>query len=487
MKKILGAIVLILAAFAATAGQAQAFFGNDRLTQVFYTSGSNKIEIGIDLGELGTDFNLTDQNKTLISVDLETLAASKGATVSELSMGMYIDSLVNTSDAVWAHYFLTTNSTTPMVPSATKYTSMNTYAGNIANFYTNTTIPDTVTQWEDGSVVTADPTYANSYRTKMNQNNTSPGFYGGMNGTSGSSTPGELNLADMSDDFIDLYLWHFSYDGSPKTSHLVAGDSTDYVAVIRFYADGTTVLNPPVAAPTTTSTTAAPTTTTTTAAPTTTTTAAPTTTTTTAAPTTTTAAPTTTSTSTTSTTTTTTLPPNPGITTVTLPVTAGWTLLSSAIGFQPATAFGNSGIYTSVWKWVDNGQGVKTWALYLPTGDGGAAYAQSKGFMPLTSLASGDGFWVNSKSAQQVQITGTPVYGQLTMSTGWNLLGVKGAQPINVTALGSVTSVWKWSSANKNWEVNIPYELDGGVSYAASKGFSQFNTIAPGEGFWVNK
>ncbi|MCF8076864.1 MAG: hypothetical protein K9K87_11965, partial [Desulfotignum sp.] len=45
----------------------------------------------------------------------------------------------------------------------------------------------------------------------------------------------------------------------------------------------------------------------------------------------------------------------------------------------------------SLWKWVDG-----KWAVYLPgQADGGAAYANSKGFSLLSDIAPGEGFWVN--------------------------------------------------------------------------------------------
>lgn len=226
---------------------------------------------------------------------------------------------------------------------------------------------------------------------------------------------------------------------------------------------------------TTTSTTTTSSTTSTTTATTTTSSATPTTT------------ATTTTSSTTSTTTTTTIPV--GGASVTLPVSAGWSLLSSTIGFQAAAVFGDSSTFTSVWKWTDSDAGAKTWAVYLSGDDGGVTYAESKGFVPLTTIASGDGFWVNSQADQQVQVSGTTVHGPLAFTSGWNLVGVKGVQAMAVSELGAVTSVWKWTTVNsgKTWAVNLPGEEDAGMAYAAAKGFGHFTSITPGEGFWVNK
>ncbi len=172
---------------------------------------------------------------------------------------------------------------------------------------------------------------------------------------------------------------------------------------------------------------------------------------------------------------------------ITLSVNAGWSLLSSTIGLQVTDVFGDMQKFISVWKWTDDGTGTKTWAVYLPGGDGGAQYAQSKGYITMTSIASGEGFWVNSASDQQVVVNGTPSYGELSFFPGWNLVGIKGVQPLAAADLGAVTSVWKWTTVNGaiTWAVYLPGEVSPGA-YAAAKGFGQLTTIQPSEGFWVN-
>jgi len=183
------------------------------------------------------------------------------------------------------------------------------------------------------------------------------------------------------------------------------------------------------------------------------------------------------------TTTTTTIPVSAS---VPLSVSAGWNLLSSAIGFHASTVLSDSATFLSVWKWTDNdGQvAAKTWGVYLPGGDGGATYAQSKGFLTLSEIKAGEGFWINSTGAKQVAISGTSVYGSVSLSKGWNLAGLKDTKSMAVVDLGAVTSVWKW--VNNNWAVYLPTAADKGATYANSKGFGQFDTIQPTEGFWVD-
>jgi hypothetical protein len=76
-------------------------------------------------------------------------------------------------------------------------------------------------------------------------------------------------------------------------------------------------------------------------------------------------------------------------------LTTGWNLIGLKSNETKSIAdfiSGNKGYIASVWKW-DNGK----WAVYLPgEDDGGAAYAESKGFNVLENINPGEGFWVNA-------------------------------------------------------------------------------------------
>jgi len=140
---------------------------------------------------------------------------------------------------------------------------------------------------------------------------------------------------------------------------------------------------------------------------------------------------------------------------------------------------------TSVWKWVNG-----NWAVTLPgNGDQGASYASSKGFQTLTTIAPGEGFWVNSLAAKTVTVSGQPQSGALAFGSGWNLVGIKSQIKTTVAELAKgqagIVSVWKW--VDGKWAVNLPGEGDTGEGYAKGKGFSHLTEINPGEGFWVNK
>ena len=74
-----------------------------------------------------------------------------------------------------------------------------------------------------------------------------------------------------------------------------------------------------------------------------------------------------------------------------------------------------------------------------------------------------------------------------SLSSGWNLLGLKSDSAKSITEFitgneANITSIWKWK--NETWAVYLP---DGGTeSFAESKGFNVISDIELGEGFWVN-
>ena len=77
-----------------------------------------------------------------------------------------------------------------------------------------------------------------------------------------------------------------------------------------------------------------------------------------------------------------------------------------------------------------------------------------------------------------------------TLTAGWNLVGNGTGTPLSPSsAFGDatkVTTVWKWVAAKASWAFYAPSLGDGGVIYAASKGYEFLGSINAGEGFWVN-
>ncbi|MDO8565949.1 MAG: hypothetical protein Q7S04_02055 [Candidatus Moranbacteria bacterium] len=73
----------------------------------------------------------------------------------------------------------------------------------------------------------------------------------------------------------------------------------------------------------------------------------------------------------------------------------GWNLVGSTAGTASvASLFSDKTKVSTVWKWLTP---KNTWAFYTPANtDGGVAYAMGKGYEFLTSIAGGEGFWVNA-------------------------------------------------------------------------------------------
>ena len=170
---------------------------------------------------------------------------------------------------------------------------------------------------------------------------------------------------------------------------------------------------------------------------------------------------------------------------------AGWNLLS--LPLSPAASAASAviapvaGQVISLWKWQNN-----AWAVALPpkSAEEEAQYAGEKGFAVLDTLAAGEGFWLNAASLVSFTYQGLPPDNQaLSLSSGWNLLGLKSMQPVAVGDIAypegtTIISLWAW--VDNAWAVTLPPKLDGGADYAAAKGFFLLQTIAPGQGFWAN-
>jgi hypothetical protein len=263
-----------------------------------------------------------------------------------------------------------------------------------------------------------------------------------------------------------------------------ASGSSNADLVLVVAASGSTPGNTTSTAATTTSTTAASTTTTTLGGTISTTTAA-------------------TTTTTTGATTTTTLAGGAA----TLNLVSGWNLAGngSSSALNVASAFGDQSKVTTVWKWV---AAKAIWAFYTPTQtDGGAAYAASKGYDFMTSIAGGEGFWVNAKTAFSASLpSGTAIGSSFfqNMGGGWNLIAIgdnktprafNNAIGLTPPAAGTIpvnlTTLWAWDAGQANWYFYAPsLDQSGGLaSYITSKGYLDFGTraLGPTTGFWVNK
>ena len=196
----------------------------------------------------------------------------------------------------------------------------------------------------------------------------------------------------------------------------------------------------------------------------------------------------------------------------TLNLAAGWNLVGNGADAQidVAATLGDASKVSTVWKWIP---ATRKWAFYTPTlPDGGAAYAENKGYSSLTDIDSGEGFWVNLKMPIAFTLPSNNLLSaatfQTTLTRGWNLISigesktpsqfnlalnqmqaVAGATPSNFSA------IWAWDNAQSKWYFYATgLEAQGDTTladYIASKGYLDFTAtnkmLGPGVGFWVNK
>ena len=91
----------------------------------------------------------------------------------------------------------------------------------------------------------------------------------------------------------------------------------------------------------------------------------------------------------------------------TFKVSNGWTMLGNPLrgAIDPAAAFADTTKFTSVWTW---NSATNNWAFYAPSLSATelANHVASKGFSALTSIAPGQGFWVNATAAASVIVQG---------------------------------------------------------------------------------
>jgi hypothetical protein len=186
----------------------------------------------------------------------------------------------------------------------------------------------------------------------------------------------------------------------------------------------------------------------------------------------------------------------------------------TVFGNQSSPVAGISENIATVWKWDAIN---RKWQFHSPlkTTADNAAFASAQGYDVLTSIAAGEGYWVNALAEMDLPPqTGAafnwsyPTF--LALPTGFNLIAHAGnVTPSQFNANVSVTppsigvvqtdnfsSLWAWDASNITWYFYSPLlESSGGLPavkvYADGHGFLHFQDynkkLGPGIGFWVNK
>ena len=184
--------------------------------------------------------------------------------------------------------------------------------------------------------------------------------------------------------------------------------------------------------------------------------------------------------------------------TISYPVSlsTGWTLAGNSLTtpLDVKASFGAQTAVQTVWKW-DAAAGK--WAFYAPALDATgklAEYAASKGYSVLTTVAQGEGFWVNATAPVSLG-TQSGVGYALTAANlvpSWNLVatGDELSPGAFSTSIGNVTTLWAWDGASGSWYFHAPaLAADNTLgTYIQGKGYKDFGALSLGKGlgFWVN-
>ena len=201
-----------------------------------------------------------------------------------------------------------------------------------------------------------------------------------------------------------------------------------------------------------------------------------------------------------------------GPATYVLDLLPGWNLIGNGVDapIDVAHSFADSNSFVTVWKWS---AALGNWSFYSPLlaqqGSALSDYVASNGYQLLSSIAGGEGYWVNAQQAVSVTLNlGNPVTVSTMatqLHTGWNLVATAAVvTPATVNlSLGSappgqggvpvnLNSLWAWDNASSLWYFYAP-SLDGAgtlANYIATKHYLDFagqgKLLGNGTGFWVN-
>ncbi len=218
-----------------------------------------------------------------------------------------------------------------------------------------------------------------------------------------------------------------------------------------------------------------------------------------------------------------------------LDLAPGWNLAGNGVEAPITVAdnFSDPARVLAVWKWVAAGTmpGISypTWAYYAPAqSDFGRSYAASKGYEFLTTIAAGEGFWLNAKVSFALTLPSAPAVasssfvpaltapaaagGTRALTHGWRMIAtgdsVSPAQfdaaiatvPSTTPSAGQVqtnlTTLWAWDATQQRWYYWSPALVNSGslAAYLSSKAYLDFanlpNTPAgalpPTRGLWIN-
>ena len=133
------------------------------------------------------------------------------------------------------------------------------------------------------------------------------------------------------------------------------------------------------------------------------------------------------------------------VTAATIPVTAGWNMVSLPVV-------------------VPDGRP----AIVFPQAVSGAYRFTATGYEPADTLRNGSGYWMKFASTQSVTVGGAPWAGDTVgVQAGWNLIGA-GSEPIDTAAIGE-----------------IPPGIVASAFYEFAGSYAPSDSLRPGRSYWV--
>ncbi|BBO68367.1 hypothetical protein DSCA_22970 [Desulfosarcina alkanivorans] len=207
MNKVLAGLAVLCFLFTA-AGNAVADFtygANSSLTLSIFNEATN-VEVGYDLGLIGVDFTLDQENLNLGTVD-----------VSDLGAGVALYS----ATSAWQTFVGTTVETAPLISTRNIASQQNACRDIWLNYGDVSPASVAASGLKSANTYFADGSYANF-----------------VTGNGGQPALSPLTT----ESHIDIYL--YQYDGGTLNKGLL-DPSSDYAAVFRINSDGSVVLNPP--------------------------------------------------------------------------------------------------------------------------------------------------------------------------------------------------------------------------------------------------
>ena len=199
------------------------------------------------------------------------------------------------------------------------------------------------------------------------------------------------------------------------------------------------------------------------------------------------------------------VPATGGSSVTAISLVTGWNLVGngSDAPIDVVSTFSDTNSFLTIWKWI---AAQAAWAFHAPSlaAQGGTVlsdYVVSKGYQALSSIAGGEGFWVNAKQAGNVNLSSSGKAVTVanlgpTLITGWNLSSIgetATAKQFCDAQSGGVTTLWAWDATNSAWYFYAPsLDTSGSLSsYVTGKGYLDFTTtgktLGQGVGFWVNR